>query len=135
MDGVYRRENLPHKRKGKKKKNEHARKRNIIMNFRVTPEEKAMIDARIRMTGLPRGKFFIDSCLHQEITVIGNVRTFLEIENQLGRIEGIVRGDVRDGLLTEEDVENFDTILQIMDRRNRLDYKLRGGDDNGTDGE
>ena len=135
MDSVYRRENLPHKKKRKKKKNEHARKRNIIMNFRVTPEEKAMIDARIRMTGLSRGKFFIDSCLHQEITVIGNVRTFLEIENQLGRIEGIVRGDVRDGLLTEEDVEIFDTILQIMDRRNRLDYKLRGGDDNGTDGE
>lgn len=36
-----------------KKKNEKNRVRNIIMNFRVSPHEKELIDARIKLTGKP----------------------------------------------------------------------------------
>ena len=53
MDKIYRRETqlggTP-----KKKKNEKNRKRNVIMNFRVSPAEKEAIDARIAMTGLSK---------------------------------------------------------------------------------
>ena len=59
MDKIYRRETqlggIP-----KKKKNEKNRKRNVIMNFRVSPAEKEAIEARIAMTGLSKSDFFID---------------------------------------------------------------------------
>ena len=45
-----------------KKKNEKKRVRNVIMNFRVSPEEKEMIEKRIRLSGRAKGEFFIQSC-------------------------------------------------------------------------
>lgn len=58
MDKIYRRETqlggTP-----KKKKNEKNRKRNVIMNFRVSPAEKEAIDARIAMTGLSKSDFLL----------------------------------------------------------------------------
>ena len=70
MDKIYRRatqlSDTP-----KKKKNEKNRVRNIIMNFRVSPQEKELIDARIALSGLPRAEYFISSCLYQSILVKG----------------------------------------------------------------
>ena len=45
MDKIYRR---PTQSNGtpKKKKDEKVRKRNVIMNFRVSPQEKELIDKR-----------------------------------------------------------------------------------------
>ena len=59
-----------------KKKNEKNRKRNTIVNFRVTPEEKQLLDDRIALSGLARADFFIQSCLHQKVVTFGNVKTF-----------------------------------------------------------
>ena len=72
---IYRRDTLVFGVKPKKK-NEKNRKRNTIVNFRVTPEEKRLLDDRIALSGLPRAEFFINSCLHQKILTVGNVKTF-----------------------------------------------------------
>lgn len=40
-----------------KKKDEKKRKRNIIVNFRVTPEEKRLLDNRIEISGLMKREF------------------------------------------------------------------------------
>ncbi len=60
MDKIYRR---PTQESGtpKKKKNEKNRKRNTIMNFRVSPQEKELIEARIKLLGLPKAEFFIET--------------------------------------------------------------------------
>ena len=39
-------------KKPKKKKNEHNRYRNVIKNFRVTPKERDLIEARLAVTGM-----------------------------------------------------------------------------------
>lgn len=58
MDKIYRRatqgSGTP-----KKKKVEKNRVRNTIMNFRVSPQEKELIDARIALTGLSRSEFLL----------------------------------------------------------------------------
>ena len=126
MSNVYRRESLPKGKRNKKKKDEHARKRHVIINFRVTPEEKELIEARIDLSGLSRSEFFIESCLHQHITVIGNVRTFDEISIRLSRIEAIVSGDIRDEVFTAVDIENFETILELLDDHNHINNKNKG---------
>ena len=82
MAKIYRRDNLvsgvvP------KKKNEKNRKRSVIVNFRVTPEEKQLVDERIALSGLPKAEFFIQSCMHQKIVTFGNVKTFDVIRKKL----------------------------------------------------
>ena len=82
MDKIYRRatqgSGTP-----KKKKVEKNRVRNTIMNFRVSPQEKELIDARIALTGLSRSEFFISSCLYQKILVKGNIKAFGEMKAKI----------------------------------------------------
>lgn len=114
MDKIYRRET---QKSGtpKKKKNEKNRKRNRIMNFRVSPAEKELIDARIRLSGMPRAEFFIESCLYQTVLVKGNVRTFTEIKEQILELKKMLQE--RPNLETFEPVqrESLRIILEILD--------------------
>ncbi len=100
----------------KKKKNEKNRRRNTIINFRVSPAEKELIDARISASGLPRSTFFIESCLYQAIFVKGNIRTFTEIKNQLEKIADAIDRNPKLEALEPEQAETLKTILEIMDR-------------------
>lgn len=82
MAKIYRQDNLV-SGVTPKKKNEKNRKRSVIVNFRVTPEEKRFIDERIALSGLPRAEFFIQSCMHQKIVTFGNVKSFDAIRKKL----------------------------------------------------
>ena len=116
MDKIYRRPtqlgNTP-----KKKKNEKNRKRNVIMNFRVTPMEKEMIEARIKITGLNKADFFINSCMNQSITVVGNVRTFTEIKSAMSDIASRINMNPNLDNLEREHAETLRIILEILDSR------------------
>lgn len=113
MDKIFRRStqlsNTP-----KKKKDEHARKRNQIINFRVSPEEKMLIEKRIAMSGLSRSEFFIQSCLYQKILVKGNVKTFDAIRKEIrsvgGRLEEMIEGEP----IAEVDLMGTRTILEML---------------------
>ena len=89
-----------------KKKDEKRRKRNVIMNFRVSPEEKERIEERIALSGLMKSEYFINSCLDNKVMAYGNVRTFekikqslIDIEEHLSRIE---RTDELDPVVMEQ---------------------------------
>ena len=87
-DKIYRRVTQPSGNpKTTMKKNVKNRKRSMIMNFRVTPEEKELIEARIKLSGLSKETFFIESCLYQAVFVKGNVKTFDAIWKSMKAIE------------------------------------------------
>lgn len=86
MGKIYRRDTLI-KNVSPKKKDEKARKRNVILNFRVTPEEKVLIENRIALSGMPKAEFFIQSCLHNEIHTTGNIKTFDEMRKQIKQVD------------------------------------------------
>ena len=114
MAKIYRRDNLisgvcP------KKKNEKNRKRSVIVNFRVTPEEKQFIDERIVLSGLARAEFFINSCMHQKIVTFGNVRTFDEIKWKLARIDRHLQQIEKSEELDIEVLESLRMILEMLD--------------------
>ena len=113
MDKIYRRETQI-KSTEKKVKNEKNRVRSMILNFRVTPIEKEMIEARIRITGLPKAEFFIKSCLHQELSVVGNVRTFSEMKNQIDEIYSIMKCNPYLDELDDEHRESLRIILELL---------------------
>ena len=116
MDKIYRRStqlgDTP-----RRKKNEKNRVRNTIMNFRVSPKEKKLIEARISATGMPKAEFFIQSCLYQAILVKGNIRSFVEIDRRLAEIAAVLEenSDLTD--LDPEQAETLKTILEIMNSR------------------
>ena len=103
--------------RAKKPKDEKARKRNTIINFRVTPEEKTRIEARIAMTGLDKAEFFIESCLYQTVLVKGNIRTFREYDRLMRIIaEKINRENVKLEDMDSELLESMRMVLEILDR-------------------
>jgi hypothetical protein len=98
----------------KKKKNEKNRVRNTIMNFRVSPQEKELIDARIALTGLPRAEFFIESCLYQTILVKGNVKIFGDVNSKVSELGNVIFENNSIENLDMEQQESLITILEIM---------------------
>lgn len=114
MDKIYRRATQV-SGTAKKKKVEKNRVRNTIMNFRVSPQEKELIDARIALTGLPRAEYFISSCLYQKILVKGNVKTFGDIKAKIVTIADAVTINSNIEELDPELRESLRIILEILD--------------------
>lgn len=115
VDKIYRRPTQSKgKRKSRSKKNEKNRVRNIIMNFRVSPTEKELIETRIKLTGMLKSKFFIQSCLYQTILVKGNIKTFTEIKKQIEQISKQINKNPNLEELEPEQVESLRIILEIL---------------------
>ena len=114
MDKIYRRStqlgNSP-----KRKKDEKRRKRNVIMNFRVSADEKAAIDRRIEASGLTKSKFFIESCMYQKVLVKGNIRTFSKIREEIRNLKFRL-DDENELKIRKEDAEAFRMIAEILER-------------------
>ena len=114
-DKIYRRSTQSKgKRKSRSKKNEKNRVRNMIMNFRVSPTEKELIESRIKLTGMLKSKLFIQSCLYQTILVKGNIKTFTEIKKQMEQISKQINKNPNLEKLEPEQVESLRIILEIL---------------------
>jgi uncharacterized protein (DUF1778 family) len=113
MAKIYRRDTLL-KGVQSKKKDEKKRKRNVIVNFRVTPEEKKLVDGRIELSGLRRQDFFIQSCLHQQIITFGNVKTFDAIKKKLEMIDNHLLEITSSNELELEILESLRMILEML---------------------
>lgn len=109
----------------KRKDDEKARKRNVIVNFRVSQKEKELIDRRIELSGLKKSDYFIESCLYQKILVKGNIRTSDTMKEQLGKITEILsamEGKDFSDTLSQEDVMTLKTIAEMF-----LEITNKGG--------
>lgn len=73
------------------------RVRNQTVCFRATAEERRQIEARIVVSGMPKGQFYIQSLIHQEINItVGKYqsdRLSLEIRRLRERLEEIPQQD------------------------------------------
>lgn len=114
MGTIYRRETLK-KSSEVRKKDDHARTRNMIMNFRVTQEEKELIEGRIRLSGLSKSDYFISSCLHQTIHTVGNIKTFSAMKKSIQRIEDHLTSVSRAEELDLKVMTELRTVLEILD--------------------
>ena len=109
----------------KRKDDEKARKRNVIVNFRVTQKEKELIDRRIELSGLKKSDYFIESCLYQKILVKGNIRTSDTMREQLGNIAEVLNASERKDFsdaLSQRDGMTLKTIAEML-----LEITNKGG--------
>lgn len=121
MAKIYRRDNLISGVQPKKK-NEKNCKRSVIVNFRVTSEEKQFIDERIALSGLPRAEFFIQSCMHQKVITFGNVKTFDAIRKKLLVIDEHLQTVTKSEELDIEVLESLRMILEMFNGLEREGY-------------
>lgn len=116
MDKIFRRPtqlgNTP-----KRKECEKNRKRNTFINFRVTPEERRLIEARVAASSLPKARFYIESMLYQTILVKGNVKTFSELNKRMEEIAEAIDRNPKLEDLSLDHAACLKTILEILDRR------------------
>lgn len=103
------------RKRKKKKRNEQNRLRNIIINFRVSPKEKAVIDARIITSGMKKQDYYRQSCLFQKVLVKGNIRSFDAIRRSLRDISKAVNRNPDLSKLSTEQQESLKMILQILE--------------------
>lgn len=120
MAKIYRRDNIV-SGVTPKKKNEKNRKRSVIVNFRVTPEEKQLIDERIALSGLPRAEFFIQSCMYQKVITFGNVKTFDGIKKKLVAIDEHLQAVEKSEEMDLEILESLRMILEMLTGLERED--------------
>ena len=75
---------------------------------------KELIETRIKLTGMLKSKFFIQSCLYQTILVKGNIKTFTEIKKQMEQISKQINKNPNLEELEPEQVESLRIILEIL---------------------
>lgn len=112
MDLIYRRDTQDEREK--KKKYDKNRKRALYFNFRVSATEKELINKRIALSGLPKAKFFIESCLYQRILVRGNIKTYEEIRDEMERIKDILLSEDKKDKLDDVDLASLQYILELL---------------------
>ena len=80
------------------------RKRNQTISFRMSPEERRELEARILVSGMPKGMYMIESLLHQELNIVAGKYQRDRLSLELKRL--------RQALDTEKEPEQFQELLE-----------------------
>ena len=62
---------------------QQGRWRNKMVAFRVSPEEDALIESAVRMTGLTKQDYITRRLTHREVVVQGNPKVYRALEDNL----------------------------------------------------
>lgn len=95
-----------------KNRDEHNRWRNKTVAFRVSPEEGALIEHYVQLSGLTKQDYITRRLTHKEVVVQGNPRVFKALRNQLAAVLEELR---RIEAGKDVDLELLDLIEMIAD--------------------
>lgn len=94
------------------------RLRNQTVCFRATPEERRNIEARIKVSGMPKGQYYIQSLLHQQLNIVvgkyQSDRLSLEIRRLREQIENNVINT--DTTVLEDCRAILKQLLELMEK-------------------
>ena len=101
--------------------------RNVTIAFRMSPEENAELDLRVKLCGYQtRQEYIIESVLHQKVTAVGNPLMLVQFRKQLRGIEEELK---RLTTLEDADEELFTpirTMLEMVMRENEIEWDQKG---------
>ena len=98
--------------KTKRKKNEKNRKRNRILNFRVSQEEYDLINKQVEISGLLKQDYFIQLLGEHQIKIIADNRVLDAISKEIFQLAKAVKKFVK---LSEEERDILLYILEIYE--------------------
>lgn len=99
----------------KEKKNEHNRKRDIIVNFRMSPEERMELEQRILLSGKKKQEYMIQSSLEQRLCVVGNRKMLENIQKRMDVIEAELKRVVSAAALDMGKLEGVRTLVELFE--------------------
>lgn len=105
-------------------KNEKNRKRNVIVNFRMSVEEKELLEKRILLSGKKKQEYFIESCLEQKLNIFANRKIVIELKNQLRSIEIELNRLLNISELNDEKINTLHIIMEILKGFNEKEKSL-----------
>ena len=114
MSKIYKRNSLV-KDVVPKKNTKFNRKRSIIINNRVTPEDRDIIYKRIELSGRTIQDYVTECCKYGKVTAIGNVKSFDAIRREMKVIDEHLCQVQRADELDLEVLESLRMILEILD--------------------
>ena len=117
MSKIFKRESL--QSKGRKLKVDKNRKRNIIVNFRMSPEEKSLLGEKISLSVLYKQDYMIQISLKHRVEVFGNIRVFDELKTKLNMLEDYFKNVNLDCDIDENKLELLAYILEMFETVNR----------------
>ena len=97
--------------KSNNKKNEENRKRNRILNFRVS-EEYDLINKQIEISGLSKQEYFIQLLREHQIKIIADYRVLDAISKEIFQLAKVVK---KFGKLNEEEQNLLLYIIEIYE--------------------
>lgn len=97
------------------------RLRNQTVCFRATPEERREIEARIKISGMPKGHYYIQSLLHQQLNIVvgkyQSDRLSIEIRRLREQIEKMENNAINTDITVLEDCRAIlKQLLELMER-------------------
>ena len=94
-----------------KSMDKYNRWRSKTVGFRVSPEEDALIEAAVSLSGLTKQDYIVKKLTDKEIVVMGNPRVFKALKKELAKVLGELErianaGEVHPDLLEEIELIN-----------------------------
>lgn len=98
----------------KKKKDESRRKRNVIVNFRMSPEERAELEQRIIVSGKSKQDYMIQSSLEQKLEIVANRKMLMNIQDRMDTIEAELKSVTSAEALDMEKLAGLKAIVELF---------------------
>lgn len=93
--------------------------RNVTIAFRVSPEENADINMRVKLSGLTKQDYITTRCQERDVVVAGNPRVYKALRDEMAqilqRLQGIQQGRGVDPYL-QETIRMVSVTLGEMNR-------------------
>lgn len=95
-----------------KKKNEQNRKRNKLLNFRVTPDEWNLLMKKVEISGLLKQEYILNCLLHHQVKVKADYRLKDHVSMEILRLAQVIK---KFGRLEDTDQKILSYILEIYE--------------------
>ena len=96
--------------------------RSVIVSFRVSPEESADLNTRVRLSGLTKQDYIVKRLSERDIIVQPNTRVFKALRNQMTDILTELKRLESSGSVSDELLE---TIQLVAKTYNGLEEKKK----------
>lgn len=96
----------------KTRNKEKSRKRNRILNFRVSKEEYDLINKKIAISGLKKQDYFIQMLLNHEVKLVSDYRLSDNIAKEIFRLAKVIK---KFGKINDDEADILIYILEIYE--------------------
>ncbi len=119
MSKIFSNKIASNKNKLKKKRQEQAKYRNKIVNFRMTEEEAVKLDDLVKLSGLTKQEYIISCLFDRKLEIKADYRLKDNLEIQIFMLAKTIK---KFGKLDEEDSFLLLTILEIYEELKKGKY-------------